>query len=253
MKIRVGSIVDLSTIEWPGHICLLIFFAGCNLRCPFCSNSTLIPLDSGAEVEIEYLQRRIQENASIIDSVGVTGGEPSLQPEAIMALFSWAKRVGFGTFLNTNGTNPELVSELARAGVLDYVALDIKAPLEAEAYSRVVGIRDASEVVAKVSKTLEVCRSIRIPMEARTTVVPGLIDDDISIRRIARILSGYGVYFLQEFVPFESVLDPKLRKIRSPSREQLLKLGISALSEGVKEVFIRTRKFGSERVTGNRV
>jgi len=248
MKARVGGIVDLSTIDWQGNTCSMIFFAGCNFRCPFCCNSTLIPLKSGGEVDLEMLQERVSANHGFVDGVGVTGGEPCLQPDALIALFAWAKKTGFKTFLNTNGTKPDLISTLTNAGTLSYVALDIKAPLETEAYNRVTGLADSSHAIAQIRRTLRICIDHEIPFEARTTVVPSLIEDEDSIRQIARLLEGHGAYYLQEFFPFESVQDQELRQQKPPKKELLLQLAKSALREGVAQAYVRTRESGSERV-----
>ena len=249
MKARVGSIVDLSTIDWQGNTCSMVFFAGCNFRCPFCCNSSLIPLNSGAEVDLTMLQERVSANQGFVDALGVTGGEPCLQPDAVTSLFKWSKKTGFKTFLNTNGTNPDLVLSLREEKALSYVALDIKAPLEPMAYSRVTGLADSSNAVALIRRTLRTCIESEIPFEARTTIVPDLIEDEESIRRIARLLEGHGAYFLQEFSPFEDIPDSELRRKKPPKREHLLKLARSSLHEGATQVYIRTREHGSERVT----
>ena len=249
MKARVGGIVDLSTVDWQGNTCSMIFFAGCNLRCPFCCNASLIPLKSGAEVDLEMLQERIAANHDFIEGLGATGGEPSLQPDAIHALFAWAKETGFKTFLNTNGTNPNLLTRLAEAGTLSYVALDIKAPLEVEAYNRAAGLSDSSDTIAKIRETLKICIDQKIPFEARTTIVPTLIDDENSIRKIAKLLEGHATYYLQEFFPFEEIPDLELRRQKPPTKAHLIQLAKTALHEGVAQAYIRTREYGAERIT----
>ncbi|MEM2093747.1 MAG: anaerobic ribonucleoside-triphosphate reductase activating protein [Candidatus Bathyarchaeia archaeon] len=248
MKARVGSIIDISTIEWRGNTCSMVFFAGCNFQCPYCSNSSLIPLKSGVEVDLETVENWILASIDFIDAVGVTGGEPSLQPNAVATLFEWASRSGLKTFLNTNGTNPELIRDLIRRRILSYVAFDIKAPLEVEAYNRVTGLADSSYAITQVRKTLRICIDYKVPFEVRTTVVPGLIDDDRSIQRIAKELDGHGSYYLQQFFPFEDIPSEELRLQKPPTRERLIQLAKLALNEGVQEVFIRTRNHGVERV-----
>ncbi len=249
MKAWVGSIIDLSTIEWKGHTCSLVFFAGCNFRCPYCANSSLITFKSGSEVDLETLQRRFLANIDFVDAIGVTGGEPGLQPEAVSALFKWAKNNRLKTFLNTNGTNPDLLQNLVVEGTLSYIAFDIKAPLEVEAYNRVSGLANSSDAIAKIRRTLQTCIDLEVPFEVRTTVVPSLIDDEGSIRRIARQLEGHGAYYLQEFIPFENIPSQELRLQKPPPRELLIQLAKSALSEGVTHVYIRTREHGVERIS----
>jgi pyruvate formate lyase activating enzyme len=206
-------------------------------------------MNSGAEVDLALLQERVLANQGFVDGLGVTGGEPCLQPDAVTSLFKWARKAGFKTFLNTNGTNPDLVSSLGEERALSFVALDIKAPLEPQAYNRVTGLANSSNAIAQIRRTLRTCIEHEISFEARTTIVPDLIEDEESIRRITRLLEGNGAYFLQEFVPFEDIPDQELRRKKPPIREHLLKLARSSLDEGATQVYIRTREHGSERVT----
>lgn len=202
---------------------------------------------------MEVIKERVLANVGFLDALGFTGGEPCLQPEPVLELCSWAKRKGLETFLNTNASNPSVVKELLERGLLDYVAFDIKAPLRAEAYKRVAGLGESVEraerVVANVRKTIEVCKKFGVALEARTTVVPTLLDDEASIREIATVVKDCTIYVLQEFSPVEEVLDEKLRKLKPTDRELLIKLAHVALEEGIREVHIRTRSGGMERVS----
>lgn len=249
MKIRVGSILDLSTIDWPGHRTSMLFCGGCNFRCPFCMNTSLIPRDSGGEVDLDFIEKRILSNIGFLDAIGVTGGEPGLQPEPIIALFNWAKKRGISTFLNTNGSNSEFVSGLLADNLLDHIAIDIKAPLTPEAYGKVIGLQENIKMITtNINHSFEMCLKADLSVEIRTTIVPTLIDDECSIRNIANIAKKCGVYVLQQYFPFEEVLDEKLRTIRPPSRSVLFELGRAALDEGVREVYIRTKENGMEKV-----
>lgn len=249
-KIRVGSLLDLSMVDWRGHAVFMVFCAGCNFRCPFCSNSSLIPMDSGRKVGLSVVEERVLANREFVDAIGFTGGEPSLQPESIIELCEWAKEEGLGAFLNTNGSNPTLLKDLSKRGIIDYVALDVKAPLRPEAYGSNIGLRSSVErIVENIKEVIRFCKEAGLPLEARTTVVPTIIDDEASIREIARSVSDCDLYVIQEFFPFEEVLDERLRKLKPPERELLVKLARSALEEGVREVYIRTRQYGLERVT----
>jgi pyruvate formate lyase activating enzyme len=249
-RIRIGGFVDLSTVDWHGHLTFIIFAAGCNFKCPFCSNGTLIPLNSGEETSLVSLQSRILRNLPLLDAVGFTGGEPALQPKAVVELFQWAKGRGLKTFLNTNGSNPQLVKMLINGKLVDYVALDVKAPLSSDVYGQVIGLtQDVSGIVNRIKETMLVCKEANIPLEVRTTVVPTLIDDEASIARIARSVKDYCcAYVLQQFYPFEEVLDPAFRSVAPPKREALLKLAKIAVREGVGNVYIRTRERGMEKV-----
>ncbi|MFH0896584.1 MAG: anaerobic ribonucleoside-triphosphate reductase activating protein [Candidatus Bathyarchaeota archaeon] len=249
MKIRVGSLLDLSTIDWPNHITLMLFCSGCNFHCPFCMNATLIPADSGGEIGIELIEGRVLGNIGFVDAIGATGGEPGLQPEPVIALFRWAKKKTVKTFLNTNGSNPQLIEQLLAENLLDHVAIDVKAPLRPEAYSRVIGLsRGVEGIVANVRQSLELCRKAGLSVEVRTTVVPTLIEDEKSIREIIRVARDCSTYVLQQYFPFEEVPDEKLRRVKPPGRDALVKLARVSLEEGAGEVYIRTRENGMERI-----
>lgn len=250
MKIRVGSLLDFSTVDWFGHRMFMVFCGGCNFRCPFCDNSQLIPADSGGEVDLEVVEERAVANIGFLDAVGFTGGEPTLQPEPVKALCRWAKARGLKTFLNTNGSQPRLVDEMLRNDLLDYIAMDVKAPLNGKAYGRVAGLRgEADKVTANIRETMELCAEAHVPVEFRTTIVPTLMDDEGLVREIAGTVRGRGIYVLQEFFPFEDILDERLRSVKPPERKLLIKLARAALETGVEEVYIRTRGSGMERIT----
>ena len=249
MNIRVGSLLDLSTIDWPCHRTYMIFCSGCNFHCPFCMNAPLIPLTSGREVSLNFVEERILSNMGFLDAVGISGGEPSLQPQPITEIYRWARRQGIETFFNSNGSNPKLLCELLVERLLDHVAIDVKAPLKPEIYGKVSGLAgDVERITADIRHSLELCRNSGLPVEVRTTVVPTLIDDENSIRETAKIAREYGTHVLQQFFPFEDVLDKRLRRVKPPDRAALVKLAGFSLEEGVREVYIRTSENGLERI-----
>ncbi len=250
MRIRAGSLLDFSTVDWSGHRTFMVFCSGCNFRCPFCDNSKLISADSGAYIDLKTIEDRIEANIGFLDAVGFTGGEPTLQPEPIKALCRWAKARKLSTFLNTNGSNPKLVSEMIGGRLLDSVAMDVKAPLGGDAYGRVAGLNGGvKEVAANVRETMRLCAEAHVPLEVRTTIVPTLLDGEESIRGIAKDVRGRGAYVLQEFFPYEEVLSERLRGVKPPERSLLVKLARVALEAGVEKVYVRTRESGLERIT----
>lgn len=207
-------------------------------------------MNSGGEVELSLIEDRILANQKFVDALGFTGGEPGLQPNAVIELCEWAKEEEFKTFLNTNGSNPKLVGELSKRGLIDYVALDVKAPLRPEAYAPVTGLKSGVEgIIDNIKEVIQLCKERDVHLETRTTIVPTLMDDEDSLREIAKSVRMSDLYVIQEFFPFEEVLDEKLRGLKPPEREILLRLAQSALGEGVREVYIRTRQNGMERMT----
>ncbi|MDH5792210.1 MAG: anaerobic ribonucleoside-triphosphate reductase activating protein, partial [Candidatus Bathyarchaeota archaeon] len=201
---RIGGFVDMSTLDWYGNVSLVVFFAGCNFRCPYCQNSGLLPVESGEEVDLDTIHRRILVNMSPVpqlDAVVFSGGEPLLQPEGLMEAARLVKGLGLKLMLDTNGSIPGAVEPLLAAGLVDRVALDIKAPLTLEDYRRVARLGEgAARLMEGVKRTLALCNDYGVEIEARTTVAPTVSDGAEFIGRIARdIRDRCNVYYLQQF------------------------------------------------------
>ncbi len=249
---RIGGIVDTSTVDWYGNVSMVVFFAGCNFRCPYCQNSGFIPTNSGEEVDLELIRRRISMNMSPVpslDAVVFTGGEPTLQPEVVLEASRLVREEGLKLMLDTNGSRSDVIEALLREGLVDRVALDVKAPLTPEDYEIAAGLRKCGGVVESIRRILELCTAYGVEVEARTTVAPGVSDGVDFIRRIARQIKGHSdVYYLQQFDNTGEVLSPKLKVQPPPSRGRLMELAEVALDEGLEEVYIKTRELGLERV-----
>lgn len=243
----------MSTIDWYGNVSIVVFFAGCNLRCPYCQNPSLIPRDSGEELELDYVRERIRINMSPVpelDAVVITGGEPTLQADAVHGVAGLAWEAGLKVMLDTNGSDADAVEGLLKAGLVDRVALDIKAPLNPEDYAMGAGVSNAGGIVANVERTLDVCKEHGVDVEARTTVAPRVTDSDRFIREIASQIRGRcNVYYLQQYDNTGEILRPDMKKLSPPSKERLCELAKIAISEGVESVYIKTRKTGLERIT----
>jgi len=249
-RVRLGGITDISTVDWYGNVSSVVFFAGCNFRCPYCQNSSLIPVDSGLEVAPDILRQRIETNLGLLDSVVFTGGEPLLQKDALMEAARVVKNYHLKLMLDTNGSLPDTVNGLLDAHLVHRVALDVKAPLTAEDYGRVINLPLlGAEMIEAVEETIEICNSHGVEIEARTTVVPTLSDEPEFIQRIASSLRGRcKVFYLQQFDNTGDILDQRFKKLKPPTREQMVELAEVALGEGLDGVYIKTRKLGLERM-----
>ena len=249
---RIGGVVDLSTVDWYGNVSLIVFFAGCNFRCPYCHNSGLIPMDSGVEVDLDYIRQRILVNMTPVpelDSVVITGGEPTLQAEAVREVAGLVRELGLKVMLDTNGSDAKAIESLLEDGLVDRVALDIKAPLNPTDYAKGAGVSNAGGIVANVQRTLDICKEYGVDVEARTTVAPTVTDSERFIREIAGdIRDRCAVYYLQQYDNTGEVLSPRLKELAPPSRERLLELAEVALGEGLGNVYVKTREDGLERV-----
>lgn len=192
-ELEIKGLEKLSVIDYPGKTCCIVFLAGCNFRCPYCHNPDLIErpgeLESmtGEDV-LEFMKSR----RKWLDGVCVTGGEPCLH-EGLEDFLRKVKKEGFLTKLDTNGTNPEMVERLVKEGLLDYIAMDVKAP--PERYGEVT----RSEVdIEKVRKSTEVIMRSGVDYEFRTTVVPKLFRKQ-DVEGIGSWLNGAGKFFIQGF------------------------------------------------------
>jgi len=252
-KPRIGGITDMSTVDWYGNVSLVVFFAGCNLRCPYCQNSGLIPIDSGEEVDLELIRQRIEMNMSPVpelDSVVLTGGEPLLQPEGVIEVAKLVKGYELKLMLDTNGSRVGALKGILESGLIDRVALDVKAPLAPEDYGRVIGHpKLGGDVASAVERSLILCEEHGVEVEARTTVAPTVSEDAEFIRRISRSVKGRcSVYYLQQYDNTGDVLSPLLKGMAPPDRARMIELAHVALEEGVEGVYIKTRERGLERV-----
>lgn len=247
---RIGGIVDMSTVDWYGNVSLVIFFSGCNFRCPYCQNSGLIPLDSGEDVDIELIRERIQVGRKLLDAVVFTGGEPLLQPKALMEAGGLVRDFGLKLMIDTNGSIPSSMEPLIMADLVDRVALDVKAPMTPEDYKRVAGLKvNGKTIVEGIKRTIDICEERGVTIEARTTIAPTISDGNEFVRRIASEITNHcDVYYLQQFDNTGEVLSPEIKALKPPSRKRMIELAEIAIQEGVKNVYIKTRKDGLERV-----
>lgn len=204
-----------SLLDYPGRISSLIFTGGCNLTCPFCHNPSLVlcPQDH-PDYPPDVLLHEIAERRRFIDGVVISGGEPTLDPNLPEWLRS-IKQLGLLVKLDTNGLAPEVLSNLLAAGLLDYIALDVKtAPARySELHPRPVDLDLLPQSVALI-------KSAGIAYEFRTTCVPGYVEDH-DISAMGALLQGGKLWVLQQFVP-DNALDAQLRTSRPHPDAKLL-------------------------------
>jgi pyruvate formate lyase activating enzyme len=235
MKVKVGGILGFSTLDYPGRPCAVVFMSGCPFRCPFCQNPELIEITEVCKsIEPERVLELIKENRRIVDAIVFTGGEPLQQVKGLARMLQLAKREKFLTKVDTNGFYPEKLREVI--DLLDYVAIDVKTSLDPEKYSKAIGRPIGEKAIFNLRRSIELVRSSGVKLELRTTVVPGLVDEN-DIRKICKELRPKK-YFLQQFRP-DKTLDPAYGKLRMTPDKELEKLAKIAKDSGAKEVWIR--------------
>jgi len=180
-----------SLIDYPGSLCSVVFLAGCNFRCPYCHNPGLVKCDPGLpRYSAEGVCRRLMDRRGFIDGVCVSGGEPTLH-EGLPDLLRRVRSLGLRIKLDTNGSRPEVLKALLESKLVDYVAMDVKAP--AAKYSIVCGARVSSRAIEESASLLA---ESGVSYELRTTVAWTLLDEE-DIVDIGEWLGGTGRYLLQ--------------------------------------------------------
>jgi len=257
VKVRVAGWKELSLVDIIGEPSFTIWFNYCNLRCPWCQNSHVVRGEITREVEVGELVNLIEENSKLVKYVHATGGEPTLQPDGLEALFLLSKQVGEKISLSTNGTNSEVIKRMINIG-LDHLALDLKGPIKnPERYASIVGL-DPSEG-ERLTKAVDssIKMGIRdVPfVEIRTTLVPTLLSAE-DVLQMAKYLSelslnskGRVVYVIQQYIPSETLIDPAFRSVKKVPASFLTELGKTIREKtGLKEVYVRAIEFGTVKV-----
>jgi pyruvate formate lyase activating enzyme len=172
MRVNLGGIVHLSTVDWPGKACMIVFLRGCPLRCPHCQNRDL--WEGASPVDLSLIRNEMMKAKSFISAFVLSGGDPLMQPEPASALLEAAKSLGLSAGLETSGYYPDRLSELLKKNVVDRVFLDIKTALKEPEYARAAGMLDTGrrDISRRVSESLRICMSFGVPLEVRTTVFP---------------------------------------------------------------------------------
>ncbi len=193
-----------SLLDYPGKISSIIFTRGCNFRCPYCHNPELVcttPQDrSIAEDEILVF---LKSRKDILDGVVVTGGEPCLQSDLADFIRNLKYETGLLVKLDTNGTFPDALELLIGENLLDYIAMDIKAPLEKYSY-----VTNSEADVLNISKSINIIMGSKVDYEFRTTVLRSLLTPD-DLNNIGLAISGAKRYYLQKFVN-SKILNPDM-------------------------------------------
>jgi pyruvate formate lyase activating enzyme len=192
-----------SLIEYPGRLSTVLFCGGCNFRCPYCYNRDLVLAPASLpDIRAADVLAYLGENRNLYEAVMVSGGEPTLCPE-LPDFLAACRRLGLLTGLETNGSDPEMLARLIREELLDFVAMDVKAPLVFAGYRAAAGLReDAGGRAAFRGVRESVALLLRggPEVEFRTTVVPGL-HSERDLEALAASLAGADRFVLQQFIP----------------------------------------------------
>jgi pyruvate formate lyase activating enzyme len=199
---QINGFQKLTLLDFPGKVACIVFTPGCNFRCPFCHNASLVTHIDGERIEEEEILSYLKKRQGLLDGVVVTGGEPTLQGD-LADFLGKIKALGYAVKLDTNGTSPEKLKTLVEKGLVDYVAMDIKNT--AAKYPVTAGC--GSAVLGKVEESIDFLLADTVDYEFRTTVTAELHTPQ-DIGDIAKRIKGAKRYFLQNFIDSGDIVSP---------------------------------------------
>lgn len=191
---QIHGFQKMTMLDYPGKVACTLFTAGCNFRCPFCHNALLVTeIDGAATCDFGEILSYLKKRRGVLDGVAVTGGEPLMNRD-VPELLKQLKDLGYAVKLDTNGSYPALLREVVSAGLVDYVAMDVKN--SKEKYALTVGLPNLD--LAPIEESVNFLLSGAVDFEFRTTVVKEF-HTEADIAAIADWIEGAPRYFLQNF------------------------------------------------------
>lgn len=188
------GIQKLTLLDYPGKVACTVFTGGCNFRCPFCHNASLVLRPGECEaISDEDVLKFLKKRQGVLDGICITGGEPLMQP-GLEEFIKQVKTLGYFVKLDTNGSYPEKLEKLLASGTVDYVAMDIKN--SKEKYAVTVGIEDYD--LAPIENSIRILMSCGVDYEFRTTLVREFHTED-DVHLIGEWILGARAYYLQNY------------------------------------------------------
>ncbi len=228
----IKGIQKTSLIDYQPYTSAVIFIGGCNFRCPYCQNGDLVlrfkDLPTLSEKEIcDFLKSKLKW----LDAAVITGGEPTMYKE-LVDLIREIRKLGLKVKLDTNGTNPDMLWDMIEEGLLDYVAMDIKAPKSSYENVTILPVE-----IEKISKSVSLIMNSNIDYEFRTTVVPKLVSKD-DMLRIAEWIDGAKRFAIQQFRAARGILDKAYEKEEAYKRSEITEIK-KIMKPYIDEIIIR--------------
>lgn len=222
-QVPIKGFLPMTTMDYKGKVASIIFLQGCNFRCPFCHNPELVEVSGDAALSEEEVISYLQDNREWIDAVVISGGEPTMH-KGLAGFIARLKSLGLFVKLQTNGTNPGMLKELAEKKLLDYISMDIKAPPE-----KYCALSGSIADISAIEKSIAIIKESGTDYSFHTTVAPELSLEDI--KKIGKWLCGAKRFCIQQFRP-EKTLDASYAEKKPHTKEELQKM-----AEAVKDCF----------------
>ena len=208
-----GGFEKCTLIDYPSKTACMVYTIGCNFRCPYCHNPELVDETVTETISEEEVLAFLDTRKGLLDGVVITGGEPTMHSD-LTSFIEKVKEKGFLVKLDSNGTSPQVLKDLVGKKLVDYIAMDIKAPL-----SRYSSVVSRPVDIDAIQESIDFLRTASVEYEFRTTVVKSLLSE-ADMLAIGEEIKGAKRYFLQAFIPTK-ILNPQLRKKVSYSSEEL--------------------------------
>ena len=214
----IKGLQKTTLLDYPSKVAATIFTGGCNFRCPFCHNASLVEdLSASDNISENDVLSFLAKRRGILDGVCITGGEPLLQRD-ILDFCKKIRELGLLIKLDTNGSRPDEFKKLIDEGLIDYIAMDIKN--SKELYATTCGLKDFP---SEIEKSIDIIMNSGIPYEFRTTVVRELHSKE-SIDSLCRWIAGAERYYMQGFIDSGDLLGDGLSAYSTAEMEELLQI-----------------------------
>lgn len=227
---RIGGVQETSLLDYPDRLSTIIWVSGCNFRCPFCYNKSLV-FGGGLTFPEEELLSSLAKRKKLLEAVVISGGEPLLQDD-VSRFLKKVRDLGYLIKVDTNGTSPENLKELLDLQLVDYVAMDVKAPKDK--YQQLTGV---TVDLTKIEESMYLIKKKAPSYEFRTTFVPTLLEKE-DIIQIAHWLKGADLYYLQQFKIMTPLLSSELETVE-PYPLEYLQETLKDIRPYFKQCFIR--------------
>lgn len=218
----ISGIQKFSTLDFPDYISSIVFIPYCNFRCKYCHNSEFVIPEEIEKIKNTFIPEKVffnflKKRKGKIDGVVITGGEPTMQKD-LKSFILKIKKEGFLVKLDTNGTNPDLIKDLLDRKIIDYIAMDVKAPLNK--YKEIIDVDIDTDLI---KKSIDIIKVSEVKHEFRTTIEKSLLDYE-DIMEIGKLISGCMKYALQKVKINENVLNKNYKFLGSYTDEWFLQV-----------------------------
>jgi len=210
----IAGLQKLTLVDYPEKLACTVFLAGCNFRCPWCYNPELVlpeKIKNNPKITKKDFFDFLKFRKNLLDGVVICGGEPTLNQD-LPFFCRKIRKMGYFIKLDTNGSNPQMIKDLIKEKLIDYVAMDIKAP--EDKYVQTINLKKSSlkNLLKNIKESIDILKKEDIDYEFRTTIVPKLLEKE-DIIKIARWIGPAKKYYLQNFQGERDTIDPNFKEI----------------------------------------